>query len=198
MKGVIVEAASEALGLRKKRRNKRGLYLRNEDSKCTIQNEKELYLKYLSHKNPYSLDKYNTQRRQPKSLVKITHKESWERYVSRIENDVGLHKRQNAAQEVIKKLNKYEKDAANLKLLKKKNWAEFCKRLWYSGDEGDNEEEVTGLSQAVDCTTDEALKEALCNSKSKKGTGADNINIELYKCIKNIGFWPLSTNIGGK
>ena len=49
------------------------------------------------------LEKYNTQMRLTKSLVKRAHKESWERYVSSIENDV--HGQENAAYKITKHLN---------------------------------------------------------------------------------------------
>ena len=47
----------------------------------------------------------------------------------------------------------------------------------------DNGEEVTGLLQKYDCIEDEEFEKALCNSKSKKAAGADNINTELYKYL---------------
>ena len=51
IKKVIVKAAKEVLGVRKKRRKKRGLYIWNEDLKNALQKKKELQLKHLSDKN---------------------------------------------------------------------------------------------------------------------------------------------------
>lgn len=45
---------------------------------------------------------------------------------------------QNIAYKIIKHLNKGEKDGSNLELLKRKGWIDFCKKLWYSKDEGGN------------------------------------------------------------
>jgi len=48
LKNTLQQAANEALGKRKKRRQKRGLILWNEDIKNLIENKKKAYLRYLT------------------------------------------------------------------------------------------------------------------------------------------------------
>lgn len=58
LKDVLIKAAREALGTRKKKLHKRGLVIWNEDIARKIQDKKEAYLKYLNERTDNNLINY--------------------------------------------------------------------------------------------------------------------------------------------
>jgi len=69
LKITLQQAANEALGERKKRRQKRHLILWNEDIKNVIENKKKAYLRYLT-------TRYETDTLEYKRLVAIVKRET--------------------------------------------------------------------------------------------------------------------------
>lgn len=79
-------------------------------------------------------------------------------------------------------MNKNEKDVARINVTDKEIWIKHYKELWFQENESEieiNNEQIE--MQDVDEITFEELKEALENTKNRKATGPDGINMELLK-----------------
>ena len=99
----IKKAANEAIGTKKKYRRKKGLRIWNEEIKNAIENKRTAYQKYLQNPSEETFETYKTKRNIAKTMVSKTHKESWDRFISRIESDI--FGEQSMAYKVLKHLN---------------------------------------------------------------------------------------------
>ena len=88
IKIAIKKAANEAIGTKKKYRRKKGLIIWNEEIKNAIENKQTAYQKYLQNPNEENLETYKIKRNVAKTISSKTHKESWDRFISRIESDI--------------------------------------------------------------------------------------------------------------
>ena len=86
-KNVYKKPANEAIGTKIYRR-KKGLRIWNEEIKNAIQNERTVYQKYLQNANEENFETYKIKRNIAKTAVSKTHKESWDRFISRIKSDI--------------------------------------------------------------------------------------------------------------
>jgi len=84
----IKKAANEAIGTKKKYRRKKGLRIWNEESKDAIENKRTAYQKYLQNPSEENFETYKIKRNTAKTIVSKTHKDSWDRFISRIEYDI--------------------------------------------------------------------------------------------------------------
>ena len=103
LKNTLQQAANEALGKRKKKRNKRHLILWNEDIKNFIENKKKAYLWYLTTHSETDKIEYKRLVAIVKGETRKIKRQCWETFVSRIEHD--LHGRQINAYKIIRKQN---------------------------------------------------------------------------------------------
>ena len=62
------------------------------------------------------MESYREKRNRSKSIIRIVHNESWQIFVSNTENDI--HGRQNMAYKVMKHMNKNERDAVDINVIK--------------------------------------------------------------------------------
>ena len=126
LKEILQQAENEALGKRKKRRNKRRLILWNEDIKKLVESKKKAYLRYLT-------TRHETDKREYKRLAAIVKRETrkikrqcWETFVSRIEHD--LQGRQLNAYKIMKNLNSTEKDNLQFNPITEHTWLDYYKK----------------------------------------------------------------------
>jgi len=82
------KAANEPIGIKKKYRRKKGLRIWNEEIKNAIENKRTAYQKYLQNPNQENFETYKIKGNMAKTKVFETHKESWDRFISRIESDI--------------------------------------------------------------------------------------------------------------
>ena len=80
----IKKVANEAIGTKKKYRRKKGLRIWNEEIKDAIENKRTTYQKYLQNPSEENFETYKIKRNIAKTIVSKTHKESWDRFISRI------------------------------------------------------------------------------------------------------------------
>ena len=95
-----------------------------------------------------------------------------------IENDI--QGRQTLAYKLLRKLKKEEKDDANINVIKRKEWAEHYKALWFN-PASPQEAEIGQVDNSIDNIELSELKEVLKIAKNRKAAGTDNINVELLK-----------------
>ena len=88
IKIAIKKAANEAIGTKKKYRRRKCLRILNEEIKNAIENKRTAYPKYLQNPSEESFETYEAKRSKAKIIVSETHKESWDRFISRIESDI--------------------------------------------------------------------------------------------------------------
>ena len=101
-KNCYKKAANE--GTKKKYRRKRGLKIWNEEIKNAIKNKRTTYLKYLQKPSEENFETYKIKKNIAKIIASKTHKESWDRFISRIEFDI--FGEQSMASKVLKHLNR--------------------------------------------------------------------------------------------
>ena len=63
-----------------------------------------------------------------KTIVSKTHKESWDRFICRIESDISGE--QNMAYRVLKHLNQTNKDTIEINNIEDQKWIQHYKNLW--------------------------------------------------------------------
>ena len=79
----------------KKNRRKEGLRIWNEEIKNAIENKRTAYRKYLQISSEETFETYKIKRNMAKTIVCKTHKESWDRFICKIES--GIFDEQNMA-----------------------------------------------------------------------------------------------------
>ena len=84
----IKKAANEATGTRKKYTRKKGIGIWNEEIKNANENKRRAYQKYLQKPSEENFETYEIKRNMAKTIVSKTHKESWDRFICRIEADI--------------------------------------------------------------------------------------------------------------
>jgi hypothetical protein len=101
--------------------------------------------------------------------------------VSRIEHD--LHGRQINAYEIIRNLNRTEKDNLQLNPITEHTWLDYYKKLWTQQFKDITAERKLEQSaeNCVDLITMEELETTIKALKPRKSHGSDGINNELYK-----------------
>ena len=151
----------------------------SEEIEDAIKSKQKEYKKYINDPTEENKDRYKRKRNIAKQLVREAHKDSWERFIANIENDI--HGRQLIAYKVMKTINNSEKEQLRINVIKVDDWIDYYKNLWY--DEGiiqEDQQEVVDTRGLDDLTLDE-LNEALRTSKNRKAAGMNNINTELWK-----------------
>ena len=123
LKEILQQAENEALGKRKKRRNKRRLILWNEDIKNLVESKKKAYLRYLTTCLETDKIEYNRLAAIVKRETRKIKRQCWETFVSRIEHD--LHGRQLNAYKIIKNLNRTEKDNLQFNPITEHTWLDY-------------------------------------------------------------------------
>jgi uncharacterized metal-binding protein len=90
-----------------------------------------------------------------------------------------VHRRQILAYKTIK-VNNSVRESAHLNYVEEEWWRRHYENLWYSEKYKD---ETTKINEphGLDNITIEEVKEALENSKNRKKTGLDGLNMELFK-----------------
>jgi len=175
----IEKAAYETLAKKKKIRSKKGLRQWNQQVKEAIDKKKQTYQKYLQTKSEESKEIYKEARNEAKRISRKAHQESWEKFISQVEND--LHGRQTFAYKAIKQMNKTEKDTAHLEVIDEQKWIQHYEKLWYNPNSPVEEDLEEHTPYGIDYITMEELMNAIKTSKNRKATGADQINMELLK-----------------
>jgi predicted DsbA family dithiol-disulfide isomerase len=104
IKTAMKKAANEPIGIKKKYRRKKGLRIWNEEIKNAIENKRRAYQKYLQNPSEENFETYKITRNIAKTIFSKTHKESWDRFISRIESDIFGEK--SMAYKVLKHLNR--------------------------------------------------------------------------------------------
>lgn len=178
IQGIIKIAANEALGSKTKNRRRKGLRIWTPEIAAAIEEKKEAYKKMLQLNTEETKEIYKQKRNYSKILVTKAHQESWDRFVSNIENDI--HGRQEIAYKIMRHLNTEEKDNAELNIIKEKGWLEHYRKLWYD-PEIEEEDSTSYEVYNIDPLTMDEFEEALQKSKNRKAPGLDGINLELIK-----------------
>ena len=128
LKEILQQAANETLGKRKKRRNKMRLILWNEDIKNLVESKKKAYLRYLTTRLETDKIEYNRLAAIVKRETRKIKRQCWETFVSRIEHD--LNGRQLNAYEIMKNLNRTEKDNLQFNPITEHTWFDYYQKLW--------------------------------------------------------------------
>jgi hypothetical protein len=115
IKTAIKKAANEAIGTKKKYRRKKGLRIWNEEIKNAIENKRTAYQKYLQNPSEENFETYKIKRNIAETIFSKTHKESWDRFISRIESDI--FGEQSMAYKVPKHLNRKNKDTIEINII---------------------------------------------------------------------------------
>ena len=97
------KAANEAIGTKKKHRRKKGLRIWNGEIKNAIEIKRTAYQKYLQNPNEENFETYKIKRNIAKIIASKAHKESWDRFICRIESDT--FGKQSMTYKVLKHLN---------------------------------------------------------------------------------------------
>jgi hypothetical protein len=107
IKNVIEKAAYEVLGKKNEHIRKRGLKIWSEEIDKAIKEKQTAYKIYLQNPTEITKEIYRTKRNLAKNVTMKAHQESWERFISNIENDI--HGRQTIAYKIRKHMNSTEK-----------------------------------------------------------------------------------------
>ena len=178
MKRIIVQAANEAIGVKKRFRKRKGLKIWTEEIEEAVAEKQKVYLKYLNSPSPTNAETYKEVRNRAKTIVRQAHRQSWERFISNIEHDV--HGRQVMAYKIMKMLNGKEREEVSVNPITVELWKKHYTQLWYSEDE--EEGVITECdAESIDAITLEELLQALRESKNRTSPGLNGINIELLK-----------------
>ena len=105
----------------------------------------------------------------------------WETFASRTEHD--LHGCQINAYEIIRNLNRTEKDNLRLNPIDEHTWLDYCQKLWTKQfNDNTTEWKCAKLTEnCVDLITMEELETTIKALKAMNSPGSDGINNELYK-----------------
>lgn len=192
IKNCIHQAATEAVGKKKKFRRRAGLRIWNDEIEQAIKEKQQAYLRTLQNNSEEIREIYVEKRNRARAIVRRAHQESWDRLISNIEHDI--HGRQEVAYKLMRQLNKQERDTARLHTIDKEAWIQHYRELWTDGaDNGKKDESDTDCLSRFsggDCSntlytgdpiTLTEVQEAVKQMKNRKATGLDNINIELIK-----------------
>ena len=93
----------------------------------------------LSHRTPENVQIYREKGNIAKTITRKAHSDSWEQYISNIENDV--HGRQEQAYKIMKHLKTEVKAAPRLNIIGKEEWTKHYKKLWFGSNIEEEEEE---------------------------------------------------------
>ena len=139
IKIAIKKAASEAIGTKKKYRREKGLRIWNEEIRNVTANKRTAYQRYLQTPSEENFETYKTERNIAKKIVSKTHKESWDRFISRIDTDI--FGEQSMAYKVLKHLNRTNKDTMEINNIEDQKWINHYKNLWCTNSlQNDNDE----------------------------------------------------------
>jgi hypothetical protein len=158
----IYKAAEESLGKKFKRKNPKRLRIWNEEIETTIQEKKKAYLTYLQERTPSAEKKYKEKRNIAKKIVRQTHQQSWEKFISEIEHDI--HGRQQLAYKIMRHLNNQEKDIAKMNTIKENQWIEYYESLWNDQEENDQDNSINNRSEDENLYTDTITLDELKNA----------------------------------
>jgi len=178
----IKKAANEAIGTKTKYRRKKGLRIWNEEIRNVIANKRTAYQIYLQNPSEENFETYKIRRNIAKTIVSKTHKESWDRFISRIETDI--FGEQSMAYKVLKHLNRTNKDTIEINNIEDQKWINHYKDLWCTNslqNDNDDPETTSATSTGIDEISDEELEQSLKSMKNRKAPGPDGLNSELFK-----------------
>jgi Glu-tRNA(Gln) amidotransferase subunit E-like FAD-binding protein len=176
------KAANEEIGTKKVFRSKKGLRIWNGEIKNAIENKRTAYQKYLQNPSEENLETYKIKRNMAKTIVSKTHKESWNRFMCRIEVDI--FGEQSMAYKVLKHLNRTNKDTIETSNLEDQKCIEHYKRLWRSNSpqyNNDEPETTPTPSVEIDEISDEELEQSLKSMENIKAACPSGLNSELFK-----------------
>jgi len=151
-------------------------------TKNAIENKRTAYQKYLQNPSEENLETYKIKRNIVKTIVSKTHKEFWDRFISRIESDI--FGEQSMAYEVLKHVNQTNRDTVEINNIEDQIWIKHYKNLWYKNspqNDSDEQETTSTPSAGIDEISDEELEQSLKSMKNRKGAGLDELNSELFK-----------------
>lgn len=177
IRACIEKSAHEVIGRRKKFRKRKGLKIWTEELEQAIKDKKIAYHKYLQTPSVQNEETYKSKRNTAKAIARRAHQQYWDIFVSNIEHD--LHGRQEVAYKIIKHLNSQERDTARLNVIEDEEWKRHYQELWCQAEA--NRDEGSDISACVDMITLDELQQALRDSKNRKASGLDKINMELLK-----------------
>jgi hypothetical protein len=129
-----------------------------------------------------SFETYKIKRNTVKKIVSKTHKESWDRFICRIETDT--FGEQNIAYEVLKHLYGTGRDTIEINTVEDQKRIEHYKNLWFSTspqNNNDKPETAPTQSEEIDEISDEELEQSMKSMKNRKAAGPDGLNSELFK-----------------
>ena len=129
------------------------------------------YQKYLQNPRKENHEIYKTKRNTAEIIVSKAHKESWDRFICKIEADI--FGEPNTAYKVLKHLNRTKKDTIENNNIEDKKWIEHYKSLWCTNSpQNDNDEpESTPTPRTeIDEISDEELEKSLKSLKKWKSS----------------------------
>ncbi|XP_039280839.1 uncharacterized protein LOC111056792 [Nilaparvata lugens] len=181
VRDTLKDVAYETLGTQKLKKRKKGLKIWNEEISEAIRNKKKAYKQLLQSPTDQAKQNYRIKRNIAKTIVRKAHEDSWDRFISGIEDD--LHGRQEVAYKLIKHLNSDVKEMAKIENIGKEEWIQHYKDLWYKSDVPfmEKAQQLQRKIDGIDLIGIEELEEALRQTKNRKATGLDHINSELLK-----------------
>nr|CAI5866397.1 unnamed protein product [Callosobruchus analis] len=91
--------ASEVLGKKREFRKKKGLRIWSDEIEEAVKEEQRTYMHYLNNSAEANHEIYKQSRNVVKEITRRLNEESWDRFISNIENDI--HGRQNLANKKI-------------------------------------------------------------------------------------------------
>src|SRR5215510_13644971 len=143
-----------SIGTKTKYRRKKGLRIWNEEIRNVIANKRTAYQVYLQNPSEENFETYKISRNIAKTTVSKTHKESWDRFISRIETDI--FGEQSMAYKVLKHLNRTNKDTTEINSVEDQKWINHYKDLWCTNSlKNDNYDPET--TSATSTGIDESL-----------------------------------------
>ncbi|XP_054708323.1 uncharacterized protein LOC129218133 [Uloborus diversus] len=173
IKNLIQKAAYEALGKSRKKYRKNGLIIWNDDIEKAVKEKQMAFRNMLQNNTLETREIYKEKRNLAKRIIRNAHQESWDKFISVVENDV--HGRQTLAYKILRKLNKEERDNAYINIIKTKEWIDHYRNLWYSPTAA-IEFDIGTIDQDIDYSEMNELQEALKSIKNRKAVGTDNLN----------------------
>jgi len=117
-----------------------------------------------------------------KTIFSKTHRESWDRFISRIEADI--FGEQSMAYKALKHLNQTSKDTIEINNIDDQKWINHYKNLWCTNSPHNNNDEpetTTTPSAGIYEISDEELEQSLKSMKNRKAAVPDGLNSELFK-----------------
>lgn len=179
IKQIIIQAANESLGTRKKNYKQRGLKIWNDELAKLISEKKKEYLNYLNKKTTESLIEYKRKCAIVRREVRKIKRTTWEKYVSDIEHDV--HGKQVKAYKIMKYLNNDNRENLKLNPISEIKWMKYYQNLWTEKSQEDKDEMKIETDEHIDPITFEEYNIAISHCQNKKAPGIDGINGELIK-----------------